>query len=255
MKYKINEQTYTSVGVMDDESYAGNAELWDYEVVPAPNRHESRVPRAKNEKHAKTASIRLSRTQRAVKRAFDIAVALVAFTLFSPLIAVIALAVWLGDFHNPIFSQRRVGLKGKVFTIYKFRTMRIDSESDGVPKLCEKHDSRLTRVGAFLRDHHLDEFPQLWNVFRGDMSVVGPRPERPYFTEKILEAYPDYRLLESLRPGLFSEATLYNGYTETMAQMIRRAEMDIDYLKGYSFRRDISIIWKTAYSIISGKEF
>lgn len=190
-----------------------------------------------------------------MKRAFDIAVALVAFTLFSPLIAVITLVVWLGDFHSPIFSQRRVGRKGNVFTIYKFRTMRIDSESDGVPKLCEKHDARLTKVGAFLRDHHLDEFPQLWNVFKGDMSVVGPRPERPFFTEKILAEYPDYRLLEALRPGLFSEATLYNGYTETLAQMIRRAEMDIDYLKGYSFRRDIGIIWKTAYSIISGKEF
>lgn len=255
MKYKINDQTYTSVGVMDEEAYAANPELWDYQVVPAPDRHGSHAVRPKNEKHAGTAFIGLTLSQRCVKRAFDIAVALVAFTLFSPLIAVITLAVWLGDFHSPIFSQQRVGRKGKVFTIYKFRTMRIDSESDGVPKLCEKHDARHTKVGAFLRDHHLDEFPQLWNVFKGDMSVVGPRPERPYFTGKILEEYPDYRLLSALRPGLFSEATLYNGYTETMAQMIRRAEMDLDYLKGYSFRRDISIIWKTAYSIISGKEF
>lgn len=197
----------------------------------------------------------LTATQKALKRTFDIIVALSAFTIFSPLIAFIAIKVWLEDFHNPIFSQRRVGLRGKEFTIYKFRTMTIDSESDGIPKLCEENDSRLTRIGAFLRNHHLDEFPQLWNVLKGDMSIVGPRPERPYFTKKIIKEFPDYCRLYSLRPGLFSEATLYNGYTGTMAQMIRRAEMDLNYMKDYSFSRDIKIIWETAYSIIIGKKF
>ena len=245
MEFKINKQRFPSVGVRDEEAYVAtaSASLWDYEDSPAPER------KRKAEAHEPTM------TQRMVKRGFDILVAVVAFAVFAPVIAIIALTVWLEDLHRPIFHQRRVGRNGKVFTIYKFRTMRIDSESDGVPKLCEKHDSRLTRTGAFLRDHHLDEFPQLWNVLKGDMSVVGPRPERPYFTEKILAEFPDYGKLATLRPGLFSEATLYNGYTETMAQMIRRAEMDLDYLRGYSLRRDISIIWKTAYSIISGKEF
>lgn len=197
----------------------------------------------------------LTLAQKFAKRSFDILVAVIAFTVFSPLIVVIALLIWLEDFHNPIFSQQRVGLGGKVFTIYKFRSMRIDSEGDGVPRLCTEHDSRLTRIGEFLRNHHLDEFPQLWNVLRGDMSVVGPRPERPYFTERILAEFPDYAILENIRPGLFSEATLYNGYTETMAQMIRRAEMDIDYLRRYSFWLDIRIIWNTAWSIIFGKKF
>lgn len=242
MDYNIKKKTVPSVGIMNDETYVESPRLWDY---------DSKVRAPKAEKEA----IGLTTAQKAVKRSFDVLVAIGSSIAFSPVIAVISAAVWLEDFHNPIFSQRRVGLNGKEFTIYKFRTMRVDSESDGIPKLCEKHDTRLTRMGAFLRNHHLDEFPQLWNVLKGDMSVVGPRPERPYFTEKIIEAYPDYNMLASLRPGLFSEATLYNGYTETMAQMIRRAEMDIDYLKGYSFGRDIKIIWNTAYSIISGKEF
>lgn len=198
---------------------------------------------------------RLSFTQSALKRAFDIVTAILAAVVFSPVILAVALCIWLEDFHNPIFSQKRVGRNGKVFTIYKFRSMRVDSESDGVPRLCEDHDSRLTRIGAFLRSHHLDEFPQLWNVLKGEMSIVGPRPERPFFTERILQSYPDYALLTALRPGLFSEATLYNGYTETIHQMIRRAEMDLDYLRRYSFARDIRIIYNTSLSIISGKKF
>lgn len=198
---------------------------------------------------------RLTSGQAALKRSFDILTAVGATVLFSPLIAAIALDIWLNDFHNPIFSQKRVGRRGRIFTIYKFRSMRIDSESDGIPRLCEEHDSRLTRIGAFLRNHHLDEFPQLWNVLRGDMSIVGPRPERPFFTERIVERYPEYVLLTSLRPGLFSEATLYNGYTETIEQMIRRAEMDLDYLRGYSFARDLKIIGETTLSIIGGKKF
>lgn len=207
------------------------------------------------ESNVESAPHSLTDAQKAAKRAFDISLSLSALVVFSPLVAVIAVMVWLEDFHNPIFSQRRVGLKGREFTIYKFRTMRIDSESDGVPQLCVEHDSRLTRIGEFLRNHHLDEFPQLWNVLKGDMSIVGPRPERPYFTKNIVEAFPDYCRLYALRPGLFSEATLYNGYTETLAQMVRRAEMDIDYMREYSFSRDINIVWKTAYSIISGKKF
>lgn len=198
---------------------------------------------------------KLSASQIAAKRAFDILVALTACVVFSPAIVVIALLIWLDDFHSPIFSQKRVGMRGKEFVIYKFRSMRIDSESDGIPRLCEENDSRLTRIGAFLRSHHLDEFPQLWNVLKGDMSIVGPRPERPYFTKKIIEKYPDYILLFRLRPGLFSEATLYNGYTETVDQMVRRAEMDIDYLRDYSFTRDIKIIYETTVSIIGGKKF
>lgn len=198
---------------------------------------------------------RLSVLQSVVKRCFDLLVAVAAAVVFSPVIIVIALIIWLNDFHNPIFAQKRVGRKGKEFIIYKFRSMRVGSESDGIPRLCKDHDSRLTAIGAFLRDHHLDEFPQLWNVLKGDMSIVGPRPERPYFTKRIVKRFPEYLLLYRLRPGLFSEATLYNGYTDTIEKMIRRAEMDLSYLKDYSFMRDMKIIYATTASILLGKKF
>ena len=192
------------------------------------------------ERRQSAPSCRLTMSQRVAKRSFDLLVAICASVIFSPAIIVIALLIWLQDFHTPIFSQTRVGRGGKEFTIYKFRSMRIDSESDGVPRLCSDHDSRLTGLGAFLRAHHL---------------IVGPRPERPYFTAKIIEKYPDYLELMNIRPGLFSEATLYNGYTETIEQMVRRAEMDLDYLRGYSFMRDITIIYNTTMSILLGKKF
>lgn len=229
------------------------------ETIQAPEEKQAsdnlKTERIQGRWYAKNPHYRLSFRQAVVKRLFDILVALVASVLFSPFILVIALIIWLSDFHNPIFSQKRVGLKGKEFIIYKFRSMRVDSESDGIPRLCEDHDDRITPIGSFLRSHHLDELPQLWNVLRGDMSVVGPRPERPYFTGIIIERCPDYYLLFRLRPGLFSEATLYNGYTETIEQMITRAEMDLDYLRRYSFMRDIKIIWNTTLSIIAGKKF
>lgn len=201
------------------------------------------------------ASRHLSALQKMTKRLFDIAVATVAIIVFSPLIVIITLIIWISDFHNPFLSQERVGRKGKTFKMYKFRSMRVDSEKDGIPRLCEDNDERITSVGIFLRDHHLDEFPQLWNVIKGDMSIVGPRPERPYFTEQIIERFPDYTSLFDIRPGLFSEATLYNGYTVNIDQMIKRAEMDIDYLRKYSFGLDIRIIWNTTLSIITGKKF
>lgn len=113
----------------------------------------------------------------------------------------------------------------------------------------------LLKVGRFLREHHLDELPQLWNVVSGEMSFVGPRPERRYFVDKISALNPDYRLLYQLRPGLFSLATLYNGYTDTMEKMLERLRMDLDYLSRRSLWLDARIIWLTASSILSGKKF
>ena len=140
-------------------------------------------------------------------------------------------------------------------TLYKFRSLVVSSEADGQPALCQKNDSRLTRVGRFLRDHHLDELPQLWNVLRGDMSFVGPRPERRFFVERIMAVNPDYELLYQLRPGLFSSATLYNGYTDTLAKMLERLCMDLEYLHNHSLWLDTKIIFITVISIITGKKF
>ena len=131
--------------------------------------------------------------------------------------------------------------------------MRRDAEDMG-PMLSNDNDIRLTRVGAYLRKHHLDELPQLWNVLKGDMSFVGPRPERKYFIDKIMKHDPRYPLLYELRPGVTSYATLTNGYTDTMEKMLRRLELDLYYLEHNSLWQDCKILLNTFYSILSGKK-
>lgn len=205
------------------------------------------------------AAIKSSRTftlfDETLKRILDCAASGLGLIVFSPLFLIIWIAIRLESSGPAIFSQERIGYLGRPFTIYKFRSMRIDSEKDGHPALCSKDDSRLTKVGKFLRDHHLDELPQLWNVFRGDMSFVGPRPERKYFIDKIMQLNDSYERLYQLRPGLFSWATLYNGYTDTMDKMLTRLHMDIDYLENRTLVMDTKIIWLTVMSIITGKKF
>lgn len=192
-----------------------------------------------------------------IKRLFDFLLALVSLLLFSPLILIIYIAIKLEEPQgSAIYSQERIGLGGRPFTLYKFRSMRMDAEQMGVPQLFSgDEDPRLTKVGAFIRAHHLDEFPQLWNVLKGEMSFVGPRPERQYYIDQILEHNPDYVKLYALRPGLFSYATLYNGYTDTMEKMLRRLEYDLKYLRERSLFVDIKIIFLTSISIIFGKKF
>ena len=192
----------------------------------------------------------------AIKRMCDIFAALFGIILLTPLWIIVAAMVRLNDGGPAFFKQERVGYRGKIFTLYKFRSMAVTSESDGKPVLCSgKDDKRLTRVGHFLREHHLDELPQLWNVCKGEMSFVGPRPERKFFVDKIKAINPDYELLYRLRPGLFSAATLYNGYTDTMEKMLERLRMDLDYLHNRSLWLDTKIIFLTVFSILSGKKF
>lgn len=192
-----------------------------------------------------------------IKRIFDFGLALVSLILFSPLIIIIAIAIkWEDPGGSVIYSQERIGYKGKAFTLHKFRSMRMNAEGSGAPQLCQgEQDNRLTRIGAFIRAHHLDEFPQLWNVLRGEMSFVGPRPERAFYIEQIMQQRPDYERVYALRPGLFSYATLYNGYTDTIEKMIRRLDYDLQYLEEWSMWTDIKIIFLTSVSIIFGKKF
>lgn len=189
------------------------------------------------------------------KRIIDFIIAAISLVAFSPLMLVCYIAVKREDGGSAIYKQERIGKGGRPFYIYKFRSMRIGAE-EGVPVLCEnENDERLTKVGKFLRKHHLDELPQLWNVFIGDMSFIGPRPERKYFIDKIMERDPRYELLYQIRPGVTSYATLYNGYTDTMEKMLRRLELDLYYLEHRSLLMDMSILWKTFVSIVSGKKF
>ena len=194
--------------------------------------------------------------ERFIKRAFDFSLALISLLVFSPLIALIALLIkWEDPKGDIIYKQERIGYKGRPFTLYKFRSMRMDAEANNSPQLFTDGDSRLTKVGAFIRAHHLDEFPQLWNVIKGEMSFVGPRPERQFFIDQIMEHNPDYTRLYAVRPGLFSYATLYNGYTDTIEKMLERLRLDLKYLDNYSLWVDVKIIFLTAFSIIFGKKF
>ena len=192
---------------------------------------------------------------RVAKRAFDIVGSLLGLIVSLPAALVICCLIKREDRGSAIFRQERIGYGGQPFTLYKFRSMTMESEADGKPLLCEKDDTRLTKVGGFLRRHHLDELPQLWNVLKGDMSFVGPRPERKFFVDKIMAVDPRYSLLYNVRPGLFSPATLYNGYTDTMEKMLVRLRMDLRYMHQWSLWLDFKIIVLTVVSIISGKEF
>ena len=152
--------------------------------------------------------------EKEVKRMLDFLLAAVCLIVFSPLFLACYIAVKRNHDGPVIFKQERIGRFGRPFYIYKFRSMRIDAENDG-PHLCsDNRDKRLTKTGRFLRAHHLDELPQLWNIFTGDMAFIGPRPEREHYIKMIMEKDPRYQCLYQIRPGITSMATLYNGYTE-----------------------------------------
>ncbi len=193
--------------------------------------------------------------QRAVKRVADFVCALLGLVVLSPLYLVIMFIMKIQHNGPVFFSQERIGYGGRPFHIYKFRTMSTVVEDEG-PQLIAQSDSvKSTRFERFLRDHHLDELPQLWNVLKGDMSLVGPRPERRYFINQIMEHSHDYRLIYQMRPGLTSEATLYNGYTDTMEKMLRRLDMDVRYLENRTLMLDLKILLNTVYNVVSGKKF
>ena len=192
--------------------------------------------------------------ERMLKRAIDVIASFCGIVVLSPILLVVwALISCTGG--KAIYKQERVGYKGKSFMIYKFRTMKKDAERNGILRTEEERKSQMTRLGRFLCVHHLDELPQLFNVLIGDMSLVGPRPERKVFIDKILEVNPNYVHIYKMRPGLTSNATLYNGYTDTMEKMLKRLEMDLEYLTTRSLWGDLKIVFKTAYAIIVGRNF
>lgn len=190
-----------------------------------------------------------------IKRSLDIVLSILGIIITSPLCLVIYFLIKREDGGPVIFRQERIGYGGKPFTIYKFRSMIIEAEKDDKPVLCQRNDKRMTKVGYFLREHHLDEIPQLWNILKGDMSLVGPRPERKFFVDRIISVNPDYKLLYKLRPGIFSPATLYNGYTDTIEKMLERLRMDLEYMRNKSFWLDVKIIYLTLTSLLTGKKF
>ena len=188
-----------------------------------------------------------------IKRAFDIVASAIGLVLFSPLFALIALQVKISSKGPVLYSQERIGKYGLPFRIYKFRTMIDEAEADGMPHLTLDNDPRITKIGHWLRKYRLDELPQLWNILIGEMSIVGPRPERAYFINQIMEEAPYYCLLYKVRPGLTSWGPIRVGYTDTIEKMIERLNCDIVYVENMSLLLDMKILFFTIGVIINGK--
>lgn len=188
-----------------------------------------------------------------VKRVSDLLFASLALVVLSPVLAAVALAVKL-DSPGPVFyRQRRLGYHRRPFDIIKFRSMRTDAEAAGPALSSGPDDSRITSVGRFIRKYRLDELPNFWNVVRGDMSIVGPRPEREYFVSRLIEREPYYALLHSVRPGITSWGMVKFGYATNVDEMIERMKYDLLYLENMSIGIDIKILFYTVRTVVTGR--
>lgn len=197
----------------------------------------------------------MNEIERNIKRIGDFFIATICLIIFSPLFLICYYLVKREDNGPAIFKQERIGRFGRPFNIYKFRSMKLDAEKNGPALYQHERETRMTNIGKFLREHHLDELPQLWNVFKGDMAFIGPRPERKFYIDQIIERDPRYVYLYQIRPGVTSYATLYNGYTDTLEKMLRRLELDLYYLEHRSWFFDMKILFKTFVNIMFGKKF
>jgi sugar transferase (PEP-CTERM system associated) len=193
-----------------------------------------------------------SKTTLLIKRVIDLAFGLLGVGLVSPIIALIAIAVRLDSEGPVLYRQTRVGLAGKVFSLIKFRSMRLDAESGDEARWAVEHDPRITRVGRFLRQYRLDELPQFLNVIRGEMSFVGPRPERPVFVEQLREQIPFYDERHTVRPGVTGWAQVEYKYGSSVEDAFHKLEYDLFYLKNLSIVFDLAIIFRTVRVVLFG---
>jgi sugar transferase (PEP-CTERM system associated) len=195
---------------------------------------------------------RASWRTRLAKRGFDVLLAATGVLLASPLMLLTALAVRLESAGPILYRQERVGENGRVFTLFKFRSMRADAES-GTPMWATANDDRVTRIGRFIRLTRLDEMPQLWNVLRGDMSFVGPRPERPYFVQQLVAQIPFYMARHAVKPGVTGWAQVKYRYGSSVEDAMEKLRYDLYYIKHLSISFDLTIVADTVKVILTGK--
>jgi exopolysaccharide biosynthesis polyprenyl glycosylphosphotransferase len=191
--------------------------------------------------------------EESAKRVVDIVVSLGILTLSAPLWILIGIAIKLDSPGPIVYSQERVGKNEKLFKMHKFRSMRADAESSSGPVWAPKNDTRVTTVGKFLRKSRLDEIPQFVNVLDGEMSLVGPRPERPFFVEKLSKEIPLYKRRLTVRPGITGWAQIKQGYDTSIDDVRSKVRFDLFYIENMSFRMDIKILLTTMYVMVAGK--
>jgi sugar transferase (PEP-CTERM system associated) len=189
----------------------------------------------------------------AVKRAFDIGCSLILILVSLPAMIVTAIAIKL-ESRGPVFyRQERVGQNSRVFKVTKFRSMRTDAEKDGKPVWATAQDSRVTRIGNIIRKTRIDELPQLFNVLKGEMSLVGPRPERPYFVEQLTQEIPYYAVRHSIKPGVTGWAQVKYQYGSTVEDSAEKLQYDLYYVKNHSLFLDIVVLFETVGVVLTGK--
>jgi sugar transferase (PEP-CTERM system associated) len=191
--------------------------------------------------------------QKVLKRIFDISASVAMLIATLPVMLAAALAIWHETGRPILYRQKRVGESGRIFEILKFRSMRVGAEHDGVPRWAKKDDDRVTRVGRFLRITRIDELPQLINVLRGDMSFVGPRPERPPFVSELSRKVPFYASRHSVKPGITGWAQIRYPYGASVDDAVQKLQFDLYYVKNHSLFLDLVILLQTTQVVLFGQ--
>lgn len=233
-------------------------ELYKYKIpIKVPMRSmlfagaKVKVRGMKGEPFVDLTDTNMSEWEKNVKWLFDKLCSLFLLIITCPIMLILALCVRYSSKGSIIFKQERIGLHGKPFMIYKFRTMFVNAESSG-PQLSQNGDQRITGIGRVLRKYRLDELPQFWNVLKGDMSFVGPRPERSYYIKKLVKVAPYYYLLHNVRPGITSWGMVKYGYASNLKEMEERLEFDWLYYENMSLQLDLAVLCYTIYTLIKG---